>query len=137
MSLHLFKSMDLSKWSLAFLKALNFSPWIQMEPKSSLSLIFSLLTSIFDLVLQSIPINFMREYLTKKLSNVDATLQVSDRRGCLVKCTISANNAKFSTGWKQFATDNNLAVGDVCLFELIDDIKKVLKVVIFRAEKDA
>ncbi|KAK3025450.1 LOW QUALITY PROTEIN: hypothetical protein RJ639_041336 [Escallonia herrerae] len=84
----------------------------------------------------SIPISFMQEYLTKKLSNVDVTLQVSDGRGYLVNCAISAKNAKFSTGWKQFATDNNLAVGDFCVFELIDDIKKVLKVAIFRAEKD-
>ncbi|KAK2966550.1 hypothetical protein RJ640_014519 [Escallonia rubra] len=84
----------------------------------------------------SIPKNFMQEYLTKKLSDVDVTLQLSDGRTCLVKCTISAHNAKFGTGWKQFATDNNLAVGDVCVFELINDIKKVLKVVIFRAEKN-
>lgn len=37
-----------------------------------------------------------------------------------------------STGWKNFAFDNNLKVGDVCLFEMIKSNSYAFKVLIFR-----
>ena len=38
----------------------------------------------------------------------------------------------FSRGWSRFANENNLRVGDVCVFELIKSDDVVLKVSIFR-----
>ena len=37
-----------------------------------------------------------------------------------------------STGWRKFAFDNNLKVGDVCLFEMIKSNAYAFKVLIFR-----
>lgn len=37
-----------------------------------------------------------------------------------------------TSGWRQFAKDNDLKFGDVCLFELIKGAENALKVVIFR-----
>ena len=44
--------------------------------------------------------------------------------------------AKFRQGWKKFAQDNNLKVGDVCIFELINGVEVAFKVSIFRAAND-
>uniref|UniRef100_A0A7N2KZS9 TF-B3 domain-containing protein n=1 Tax=Quercus lobata TaxID=97700 RepID=A0A7N2KZS9_QUELO len=41
-----------------------------------------------------------------------------------------------SLGWKKFAQDNNLKVGDVCIFELINGVEVAFKVSIFRAAND-
>ena len=38
----------------------------------------------------------------------------------------------FSVGWSSFAKENNLQVGDTCVFELIKRDDVVLKVSIFR-----
>lgn len=35
-------------------------------------------------------------------------------------------------GWLHFALDNQLAVGDICVFELIEKTKNILKVCIFK-----
>ncbi|KAK3002807.1 hypothetical protein RJ639_019373 [Escallonia herrerae] len=85
----------------------------------------------------NVPRSFFDKYLTEKLENVDILLQVSDGRTCRVKCCIFPLTAKFCSGWYGFARDNSLSVGGVCVFELVSGIKKVLKVVIFRAGKDA
>ena len=43
--------------------------------------------------------------------------------------------ARFEYGWIPFARDNNLEVGDVCVFVLLDCTKTIFKVVIFRANE--
>lgn len=72
----------------------------------------------------------MERYITKDRDNV--ILQVTDGGTWPAKWTLSSTNAKLSVGWNAFARDNHLAVGDVCVFELINRTKKLLKAVIFR-----
>ena len=45
-------------------------------------------------------------------------------------------NAKFRQGWRKFARDNKLKVGDVCIFELINGVEVAFKVSIFQAAND-
>lgn len=40
--------------------------------------------------------------------------------------------ARLQTGWNTFARDNNLKVGDVCVFVLLKGIPVSLEVIIFR-----
>ena len=35
-------------------------------------------------------------------------------------------------GWKQFATDNNLEIGDGCIFELVNKIEMLFQVTVNR-----
>ncbi|KAK2981020.1 hypothetical protein RJ640_012179 [Escallonia rubra] len=72
----------------------------------------------------NVPGSFFDKYLTEKLENVDILLQVWDGRTFRVKCCIFPRTAKFCSGWYDFARDNSLSVGDVCVFELISGIKK-------------
>ena len=44
--------------------------------------------------------------------------------------------SEFRQGWMEFARDNSLKVGDVCIFELINGIEVAFKVAIFRAAND-
>ena len=72
---------------------------------------------------QNIPYKFTKRYLDEKKDQV--TLQVSDGRTWIVKFSVNVvssgqHKAKFSHTWKNFARDNNLEVGDVCVFELIN-----------------
>jgi hypothetical protein len=41
-----------------------------------------------------------------------------------------------SKGWNEFSQENNLKEGDVCVFELINKEKFVLKVAIFHELED-
>ena len=41
------------------------------------------------------------------------------------------------SGWRPFVRENNLKVGDVCVFEFIKGIEISVKVSIFRAAEDA
>lgn len=40
--------------------------------------------------------------------------------------------ARFQTGWREFAQDNDLKVGDVCAFVLTKSIRIIFEVSIFR-----
>ena len=77
----------------------------------------------------------------KKYSNIlhgDVNLWVSDGSNWLVEfCKRTDENliCKFNYRWKAFAKDNNLEVGDVCAFELIE-ATKTFKVVIFRVNEE-
>ncbi|KAA8547270.1 hypothetical protein F0562_003866 [Nyssa sinensis] len=82
----------------------------------------------------NIPLSFAEKYFTDKQNIV---LRVSDGRTSSVKCHLGSCNAKFCRGWCSFAQDNNLKVGDVCVFELIKEIEPSLKVIIFRSVEEA
>lgn len=51
----------------------------------------------------------------------------------LIKCCFQSERVKMGTGWQQFAKDNALAVGHVCVFERVKPSKKLLEVTIYRA----
>ncbi|XP_057445201.1 B3 domain-containing transcription factor VRN1-like isoform X2 [Lotus japonicus] len=72
----------------------------------------------------SIPSQFARQYLKKKR---DIRLERLDGR----TWKVHYNLFKFSSGWKKFARDNNLKVGNICVFELTKREPLSLKVLIF------
>ncbi|XP_074335931.1 B3 domain-containing transcription factor VRN1-like [Apium graveolens] len=76
----------------------------------------------------TVPVQFVHKHITK--DNCDVILQLPDGRVWSVKCYIKEKCAKFSAGWKNFSKENNLAAGDFCGFELVN--QRLLKVVIFR-----
>ncbi|CAK9157297.1 unnamed protein product [Ilex paraguariensis] len=84
--------------------------------------------------LLNIPRNFVMQYLSKK--HKDVILQVQDGRIWSAKFHIHPGNVKIQTGWNTFVQDIFLAVGDVCVFELINGTINLLEVVIFRASED-
>ncbi|KAK4360226.1 hypothetical protein RND71_019178 [Anisodus tanguticus] len=70
---------------------------------------------------QSIALPVARKIFGTKRS--DVVLQVSSKRSWAVKCILGTANANFTAGWKEFVLDNNLKVGDVCVFERISTSK--------------
>lgn len=44
---------------------------------------------------------------------------------------------ELSSGWKRFAEDNNLKVGDVCIFEFITGSKLTFQIHIFRDSENS
>ena len=63
----------------------------------------------------------------------EVTLKIGDQ-SWQVWFSIPKNRRQgsFSRGWSAFANENNLRVGDVCVFELIKRDDVVLKVSVFR-----
>ncbi|KAK9038800.1 hypothetical protein V6N11_023653 [Hibiscus sabdariffa] len=87
----------------------------------------------------SVPYKFVKRYLDEEKD--EAILQVADGRTWIVKFAVKVvtggqHKAEFST-WKTFAKDNNLVVGDVCVFELINRHENSFKVSIFPAAPGA
>ncbi|KAL1833939.1 hypothetical protein ACET3Z_003590 [Daucus carota] len=78
----------------------------------------------------TVPRKFIKKYITEDCCHV--TLENSDGETWLVKCSAYESGTKFGVGWKSFARANQLAVGDVCAFELMNFSEKLLKVVIIR-----
>ncbi|XP_010041489.2 B3 domain-containing transcription factor VRN1-like [Eucalyptus grandis] len=84
---------------------------------------------------QIVPAGFVRRYLEH--SHLKGTLRVGYRTWS-VKLRIypqpnsNSFKGKISAGWFNFARDNALQVGDICIFELLDSDLIVLKVSIFR-----
>ncbi|XP_060192862.1 uncharacterized protein LOC132622293 [Lycium barbarum] len=74
-----------------------------------------------------------KKFFTTKHS--DVVLQVSSKRTWAVKCILGTANAKFTAGWKEFVLDNNLKVGDVCVFERVGRSKLLFNVIIFPSEE--
>ncbi|CAK9185447.1 unnamed protein product [Ilex paraguariensis] len=83
----------------------------------------------------NMPLIFAQKFLAKKHTTV--TLQVPDGRTWSANYTIYPRDAKIQRGWNKFVQDNFLAVGDVCVFELINGDENLLEVIIFRTAEDA
>ncbi|KAI3903608.1 hypothetical protein MKW98_032262 [Papaver atlanticum] len=82
-----------------------------------------------------VPSDFAIPYLQHKTTRV--TLRVSDRKSWDVGLifTESFNKTTLSKGWRKFALDNHLNIGDVCVFELVDRKKFEMNVHIFQVSK--
>ncbi|GAB4852236.1 hypothetical protein Ancab_016428 [Ancistrocladus abbreviatus] len=65
----------------------------------------------------------------------DVTLQVEDRLWKVGLNFYSHSCCKLCRGWTAFARDNNLQVGDVCVFEAVNKGDPVLKISIFRCSE--
>ncbi|POO02661.1 B3 DNA binding domain containing protein [Trema orientale] len=80
-----------------------------------------------------LPSLFATKYLRSK--NMDVILKVSDGRTWSVKYSFRLWNgspkAKFDRGWKAFARENDLKVGDVCVFVLTKRTGILFEVTIF------
>ncbi|XP_058006817.1 B3 domain-containing transcription factor VRN1 [Hevea brasiliensis] len=76
-----------------------------------------------------VPLNLVAKS-TKQGTN-KVMLQVENRRWS-VKLFRYPAKAMISDGWRSFARENSLKVGDVCIFELITNEAELLKVTIFR-----
>ncbi|OMO84143.1 hypothetical protein COLO4_22199 [Corchorus olitorius] len=87
-------------------------------------------------------VNISYKFAMKYLKEIgEATLRVSDGRTWIVgyyrKVFPSCQKAYLKVAsWRAFAVDNNLKVGDVCVFELINADRNVFDVVISRAADD-
>ena len=76
---------------------------------------------------------FVEAYFNKEHSHV--ILQLPGGKAWPMKYYVSKQTkqrAKLISGWMAFALDNHLAVGDVCVFELINRTENILTVKIFR-----
>nr|XP_010315610.1 uncharacterized protein LOC101244431 isoform X3 [Solanum lycopersicum] len=74
---------------------------------------------------------FARKYFLENDGNL--VLRVSGSGSWSVKCTITTASAKFNYGWKTFVLENELKLGDVCVFEVIKGGQLFVDVTIFRA----
>ncbi|KAH7852375.1 hypothetical protein Vadar_024088 [Vaccinium darrowii] len=78
----------------------------------------------------NVPGNFLRKYLRENHKNI--SLQFSDGMTWSVRC-YTTMNGRHTLAWRQFARDNSLKVGDVCVFELMSKgSEPKLNVTIFR-----
>ncbi|XVF61915.1 hypothetical protein PTKIN_Ptkin08bG0173200 [Pterospermum kingtungense] len=81
----------------------------------------------------NIPLGFVEAYFNKEHNNV--LLQIPGGKSWPMKyyvCEQTKQPAKLNSGWRDFALDNHLAVGDICVFELINGTENILRVDIFR-----
>ncbi|CAM0875851.1 unnamed protein product [Alopecurus aequalis] len=53
-----------------------------------------------------------------------------------VRFSDTSGRKKLCTGWKKFVEDNNLKIGDICLFELLSNQKRTMEVYIIRRNDD-
>nr|XP_043624218.1 putative B3 domain-containing protein Os03g0621600 [Erigeron canadensis] len=82
-----------------------------------------------------LPTQFCRRYLTSENKCVDCVLQMPKGGNWgLVQCKRYEKSSRLSgKNWRKFYDDNHLVEGDVCVFELVNKIEKVLNVIIIRA----
>ena len=79
-----------------------------------------------------------RVYADVYLPFVDQTLMLQCcGKSWEVRCVLQKGNPgtkRFLQGWKQFVRDNKLQMGDLCLFELLENMKHTMKVYVIRAK---
>lgn len=88
----------------------------------------------FVFLLQPLPFDFVRRYINNYEG--DALLLVPNARFWYVQLHTRSKKTeklapRISTGWKAFAEDNNLQLGDACVFELVSRMS--FQVYIFRS----
>lgn len=102
-------------------------------------------TSLFDLVDQHVPKKFAETYINKQ--EVEFSLRVMDGRSWFVRYKVNKKLNKRGTydrtaeilnpGWRTFVKDNNVEVGDVCIFELISNIENHTSVFLVTIDRRA
>ncbi|CAL9025373.1 unnamed protein product [Prunus brigantina] len=78
-----------------------------------------------------LPSKFARRHLVKQRAR-NIILKILDGRTWLVEFKYETSIARFQRGWLAFARDNNLKVGDVCVFVLIDCNERLFEVFFYR-----
>ncbi|KAL2905739.1 B3 domain-containing transcription factor VRN1 [Bienertia sinuspersici] len=116
-------SAEVRKMVEAFASAKQFKP-----PSFAIAIHPSAVKNKFS---QAIPIEFGRRYLGNKSVACTFNFQTNkNRKSWPVTILRSDAYARLGKGWKNFALDNKINVGDICIFQLIN--KKQLKVAILR-----
>ncbi|CAI0376835.1 unnamed protein product [Linum tenue] len=87
-------------------------------------------SDVYDGFLLHVPSRFRQQYLDGFTGNI--TLRVGSGEQWYVQCSTSLGQSELTKGWSQFVCENKLEEGDVCIFELVDAINIVFKVIIFR-----
>ncbi|ONH94990.1 hypothetical protein PRUPE_7G044500 [Prunus persica] len=77
-----------------------------------------------------LPSKFARRHLVKQPAR-NIILKILDGRTWLVEFKYETSIARFQRGWLAFARDNNLKVGDMCVFVLIDCNERLFEVFFF------
>ncbi|XP_030513879.1 B3 domain-containing transcription factor VRN1-like isoform X2 [Rhodamnia argentea] len=120
------------EWNAAIVKARDMAIRASHmdEPNNPFFRVIMRPSYVKEKFLLNLPTSFVRVYL--KGASRDITLEVSDGKKRHVRCILFSGKGKISRGWREFVTDNNLVIGDVCIFELVRREDIVLKVTIFR-----
>ncbi|XP_047312794.1 B3 domain-containing transcription factor VRN1-like [Impatiens glandulifera] len=79
------------------------------------------------------PRKFSREYLNRHVKMVRLMVRECSKKWDVSCSQLSTREGVFYLNWRQFAKDNNLEIEDVCVFTVIDKIKPIWEVVVFRA----
>ncbi|KAI3713072.1 hypothetical protein L1987_71643 [Smallanthus sonchifolius] len=81
------------------------------------------------------PVRFCRRYLVGYRKVGSCVLRMSNGgRWGPVNCRVFETYARLcGESWTKFSDENRLCVGDVCVFELVNDVEKVMNVTISRA----
>ncbi|KAI3863572.1 hypothetical protein MKW92_011897 [Papaver armeniacum] len=75
-----------------------------------------------EYVRMTIPVKFARKHFPAKVNGegkIEVLLQNEERQTWELGVITTPNQYLFSKGWKMFATDNDLKIGDFVIFELI------------------
>ncbi|XP_016651482.1 PREDICTED: B3 domain-containing transcription factor VRN1-like isoform X2 [Prunus mume] len=78
-----------------------------------------------------LPSEFARRHLVKQRAR-NIILKILDGRTWVVEFKYETSITRFQRGWLAFARDNNLKVGDVCVFVLIDCNERLFEVFFYR-----
>lgn len=85
---------------------------------------------MYNLLCQQVKKDLLKSYIRK---SVEVLILRIGAKTWPVKCSVNSKRLSLSWGWKEFAKDNALAVGDVCVFELVKPSRKLIDIVIYRA----
>ncbi|KAF5779383.1 putative transcription factor B3-Domain family [Helianthus annuus] len=83
-----------------------------------------------------VPVRFYRRCLGGYKKNVRCVLQMAQGGswgGVNCRVVNKSRAGLYGQNWKKFSDENHLGLGDVCVFELINDVENVMKVTISRA----
>ncbi|XP_050105008.1 B3 domain-containing protein At4g34400-like [Malus sylvestris] len=83
-----------------------------------------------------LPSEFAKRYLTQHPTG-SVILRVPDGRTWNVKFKYENKRARFLLDWLAFVEDNNLKIGDVCVFMLIKGFKITFEVAFYRSKEAA
>ncbi|XP_074352721.1 B3 domain-containing transcription factor VRN1-like [Apium graveolens] len=81
-----------------------------------------------------VPKAFKEAYEKWKKSESERVIIRFAERTWLADCIWTSIGYRLKNGWYKFAMDSSLAVGDVCVFELVNPSKRMFKVIIYRAK---
>ncbi|KAL2347661.1 hypothetical protein Fmac_001661 [Flemingia macrophylla] len=87
--------------------------------------------------MQYVPTNFARQcFVKKKLNMMMMTIRFRKNLWPVQFAFHSSGAGSLSAGWALFARENELRIGDVCIFELVNSEDAILDLHVFRNHCD-